>query len=352
VLIEQIAKPALRVVLVATAIAFGLGVTGVALAWTIPVALGLVVTAAIVLRLLRREEENASNPAARPLSEVAGEFWRFAAPRGGASLFAINALWLDILLVGALASEREAGIYAGATRYVTIGVLVIQMIFVVVAPQVSALLATGEVKRVEDVFRTATTWLTALSWPVYLTIAVFAPLCLSVFGTEFSEGSSALTLLALATLVNMATGPVAVVLLMAGKSLWQLGSTMAAFTVNVTLSVLLIPRLGVTGAAIALSVSVIMSNVVLTALVWFALRIHPFARGLGIVCAGCLALYGLLPLALRLAFGGSAPTLVFSFGVATVIYIGLLWRFRDYLALAALRDGFRLRTGRAVGDLA
>ena len=57
-----------------------------------------------------------------------------------------------------------------------------------------------------------------------------------------------------AMLVATAVGPVDIVLLMSGKSLWNLLNTAVAVTANIVLNLLLIPHLGITGAAIAWAV--------------------------------------------------------------------------------------------------
>ena len=102
----------------------GLGTTAYALSWTLPVAAGFLAALIVLMRLLRRAErrEPAREPA-RSLRRLAGEFWRFSAPRGLAGVFQTAVIWLDILLVGALRNSREAGIYAAVSRLVGIGAI-------------------------------------------------------------------------------------------------------------------------------------------------------------------------------------------------------------------------------------
>ncbi len=65
----------------------------------------------------------------------------------------------------------------------------------------------------------------------------------------------------LAMLVNLGTGNVTVVLLMGGKSSWGAINTGAALIVNIGLNLLLIPHLGILGAAIAWGASIVVDNV-------------------------------------------------------------------------------------------
>ena len=75
-----------------------------------------------------------------------------------------------------------------------------------------------------------------------LVFAVFGPLLLGVFGRGFDQGSTALAILSVAMLVNLGTGNVTVVLLMGGKSSWNLVNTAIALALNIGLNLVLIPR--------------------------------------------------------------------------------------------------------------
>jgi O-antigen/teichoic acid export membrane protein len=94
-----------------------------------------------------------------------------------------------------------------------------------------------------------------------------------------------------------------VVLVMSGRSKIFLAMTLFAATVNVTLNLLLVPRLGLTGAAAATATSVLALQVGLTALTWTLARVHPFSRDLvkvllaaGLVCVHGAVVKALLPL--------------------------------------------------------
>ena len=80
-------------------------------------------------------------------------------------------------------------------------------------------------------------------------------------------------------LVATAVGTVDMVLLMGGKSSWNLFNTVVALSSNIVLNLLLIPRYGGTGAAIAWSSSIIFTNLLPLGQVWKFLGMHPFGRG-------------------------------------------------------------------------
>src|SRR5439155_628727 len=153
-----------------------------------------------------------------------------------AGVFAITLTWLDVLLLGGLRGARDAAIYVAAARYVTVGFVFIQALQLIIAPMMSSLLHGGEHDRAGELYRTSTAWLVAVSWPIYFTLAVFAPLLVSAFGGQFGKGQDPLLILSMAALLVAATGPSQVTLLMGGKSVWTLANTVVALGVNIALN--------------------------------------------------------------------------------------------------------------------
>jgi len=144
-------------------------------------------------------------------------------------------------------------------------------------------------------------------------------------------------------LVNLGTGNVTVVLLMGGKSSWNLVNTVVAIVLNVGLNLLLIPRFGMEGAAVAWAVSIVVDNLMALAEVWWFLGMRPFGRGYAVVVAAALGCVGGIGLLVRLTVGATVPGLVLFMVAAGAAYGAVLYRWRDTLRfdtfVCALRDG-------------
>jgi hypothetical protein len=132
---------------------------------------------------------------------------------------------------------------------------------VALAPQLSRLLGAGRVDAAAALHRRTTAYVIALSWPVYLLLAGFGPGFLRLFGDGFGAGSAALAVLSVAMLVNVGCGNVQTLLLMSGRSGRHLAATVAGLAANLTAGVLLIPRYGALGAAVAWSAGIVLENV-------------------------------------------------------------------------------------------
>lgn len=348
VVIENIGRAGLQPLLALVAVTAALGAVALALSFALPFALAAAAGAVVLERLVRRSERAGRRTASDPneARTLAGEFWRFSASRGVASVFQIAILWLDVILLGALASASAAGIYTAVSRYLIAGFVLVTAMMVVLGPQLAALLARGERDRAGLLYRTSTWWLTALAWPFYLMVAVFAPVFAGVFGAGFGDGETALVVLSLAMLVSTAAGPVTLVLLMGGKASWNVANTAAALTVNVALNLVLIPKLGITGAAIAWAATIVVNNLLPLAQAWLAFGLHPFGRGLLVPAGSAVLCYAVPGLAVREALGATAPALLIACAVGTGLYLSVLARFRAQLNLPFVRDALRPGAGR------
>jgi O-antigen/teichoic acid export membrane protein len=110
-----------------------------------------------------------------------------------------------------------------------------------------------------------------------------------------------------------------------------------ALAVNVGVDLVLIPRIGILGAAIGWAAAIVFNNVVPLVQIGIILRLHPF--GVATLTAGALAAlcFGVLPYAVRVTAGDGAVPLIASALCGGVLYLAGCWRFRRQLQLTSLR---------------
>jgi O-antigen/teichoic acid export membrane protein len=343
-LVDRIAKAAAQTLAVAVAVIAGGGSVAVAISWGLPIGIAFAVALLWLGRLVRRVErkEQATRPPT-PLRALANEFWVFTAPRGMTGVFQVTTLWVGTLMVGSLMDTAHASIYTASTRYLVAGSVVNMAIIQVIGPKLSELLGSGARERAMDVYQVATSWLVLMAWPMYLGLAVFAPLLLKVFKPQYVSGASSLEILAVTMLVATGIGPVDMVLLMGGRSFWNLFNVIVALTVNVTLSLLLVPQIGIAGAAVAWAGSILVNNVLPLAEVRAFLKVHPFGQGFPAAAGGALACYGAFGMLLRLTVGPTIPAFIAWAVLATAAYAAVLWHFRERVELVLLGGSLRSR---------
>ena len=342
--VQNIVVPGARPLLVAAALGAGLGVTGALVAWSVPFVLGLLLGVVLLVRRLEvvvgRRHRRVDG---RETRAIAGEFWRFSSARSGSALLEVLLVWADVIIVAALTDARTAGIYAAASRFITTGTLAEAAMRVALAPRVSALLAVGRLREAAHLNATATQWIITLSWPLFIVLAVWSSTILALFGPGFEDGGTALTVLSVGMLVGMAAGNSQTVLLMSGRSAWQLGNKMGALALNITLNLLLVPQWGMVGAAVAWSATIVLDALVVVTEVRLLVGLRTPASIVVPVMAASAACFLVPGLATRLLVGGSWTPLAASLVVSCVLYAGALWLLRSQFDIDSLRAAVRPR---------
>jgi O-antigen/teichoic acid export membrane protein len=347
--VDRCARPCLQVSLVGLAVLVTDRPALISAAWATPIALGLLAGLLWLALLLRRTERDAAGRTAAPPTATARlvrEFWAFTAPRGLTGAFQVTIVWVGTLMVGSLMSTPDAAVYTAATRYLVAGSLVNTAIIQVIAPKLAELLGARLDERARNVYRVATAWLVLLAWPMYLTLAVWAPVLLTVFGHHYAGGATSLAVLSVTMLVATGVGPIDMVLLMGGRSSLNLMNVVIALALDLAVGYLLIPRIGIAGAALGLSAAILVNNVAPLLEVRSFIAIDPFGRAFAVATAAALGCFGMTGLVVRLAAGPSVAAFAASSLVASVVYVVVLGAFREPLSLPVLWQTIEHRRSR------
>jgi O-antigen/teichoic acid export membrane protein len=139
-----------------------------------------------------------------------------------------------------------------------------------------------------------------------------------------------------AMLLVMGCGQVDMILVTSGRSSWSLVNAGLAVVVNVTLDLLLIPRYGITGAAIGWAVAFGVINLMTLTQVAVVMRLHPFGRGSLIAIALTTIGFFVVPLAARTLLGGGAAVSAGAVAVGCAVLAAGMWRFRGTLRLSVM----------------
>jgi O-antigen/teichoic acid export membrane protein len=195
-------------------------------------------------------------------------------------LFSQLLFWTDLFVLSLYAGSAETGIYAAAARAAQVILLFIISVSLMFSPFVADLHARGERDKLDRLFKQITRWTMAATLPLFVVLAVTPGSALRLFGAEFGAGRTALLILLLGQLVNVATGAVGFVLIMVGRTGWDLVVYAGSVALDIGAAVLLIGGLGLgmEGAAIAGAMTMALSKLARLWLVWRFVRIQPFDR--------------------------------------------------------------------------
>ena len=259
---------------------------------------------------------------------------------------------MQTIMLGHFVSSSEVGIYSVALKVSGFIIIGLEILLPIVAPLFAQFRATNDHQSLERLFGAATKWLCYSALVIFVYVIIFRMELLRVFGKGFTAGSTVLVILAIGQLVNAATGPTGVLLTTTGKQQWELANTFAIVIFNFLLSLLLIPKLGMTGGAIAATVSIASVNALKLVQVYalFGLQAFNLKYLKGIVAIGAAGLVSYLFRGWIFIFGYNAYTIIPLGGIVLVIMAAVgLWLLgldqEDKEALVALR---RRQTGVSV----
>jgi O-antigen/teichoic acid export membrane protein len=173
-------------------------------------------------------------------------------------------------------SPTDLGVYAAALRVAQVIMLFLTAVNYMFSPFVADLHARGERARLDDLYKSLTRWIVAGTLPLLLVVAILPGTVLLLFGGAFDQGTTALRILLIGQAVNVAVGSVGFILIMVGRTGWDLSVYAASFVLEIGLAFALTPTFGINGAAVAQAVTMAFSNLLRLYLVWRFVRIQPF----------------------------------------------------------------------------
>lgn len=342
--LQNVLLPTLRFAAVGLVVLFSGQLMELVYAWTIPVAITAVVALWLLERAFPNEEHVEVLPSEDSPTETFRSFWGFSSARGVATVVETILEWIDVLVVTAFLGAAAGGVYGAVNRCVRVGTMIEHTGRVVTGPSISAALATRQLDRAREIFLSTTRVLTALSWPFYLSLAFFGPVLLHFFGKGFEAGAGILWVICPAAMLSMSAGGVQSVLLMSGKSRWQLLNKLSSLVVAVTLNFTLVPVWGLYGAVTAWASALLIDTFLASYQVFRLVGIRASVREM----APSLFLGAAVPTVCALAslaFLGQSVLGVIVYVVLLVpVYGAVLFRFRKALGIERFLSARRAKS--------
>lgn len=204
----------------------------------------------------------------------------YALPFMGVSLLSMMTHWLDVVMLGMFTDTATVGIYHPAARTAGLIRAVLLAFSGIAAPMIAELHAGRERVEIERIYRMVTRWIIAVVIPPVLLFTLLPGPVLELFGPRFAPGSTVLLLLTVASFLQVSFGLSSTVLAMTGYSRLSFLNALGAFVLQVSLNYLLIPLMGINGAALATLIVFFLLSAFRLMEVHHFLKIHPFGKEL------------------------------------------------------------------------
>jgi O-antigen/teichoic acid export membrane protein len=169
--------------------------------------------------------------------------------------------WAPVILLGIWVDSVEVGVFSVATRVALLLSFMLLAINNIVAPKFAELYAKKDMVSLGQTARRSALLITLMASPLFFVLFFYGDWVLSMFGKEFMDGNKVLSVLAIGQLINVICGSVGFLLMMSANEKIYRNITMISGVVQLILTLVLVPKMGGIGAAIASSIALVVLNV-------------------------------------------------------------------------------------------
>jgi len=197
----------------------------------------------------------------------------------GSMSFLINNT--DTFLIGTYLTSSAVGVYAAVFQLQQLGMVFFFPATFLLPPLITRFQHKGNLTDGRRTYQIVTKWMTLATLPLFVLLAVFPEVAITAsFGPAYTGGALALQLLAIPIFITVLFGANDATLIALGHSRIQMYVNTAAAVGNVVLNILLIPRFGIAGAAVASAAAYISRDLVYTIALYRWHRFQPFSRSM------------------------------------------------------------------------
>lgn len=171
---------------------------------------------------------------------------------------------VDVLILGALGSAADVGVYGIAARLAMLTTFILLAVNSYAAPKFAVFHRNNDLAGLAHYAVRSTRLTLLIASPILFVLVAMPKLVLSLFGPQFEQGAWVLVILALGQIINVATGSVGQILIMTGNERILRSCSIASVLITIVLHFSLIPNFGVMGAAFSTMAGGVMLNILAT----------------------------------------------------------------------------------------
>lgn len=176
----------------------------------------------------------------------------------GSLFFILN--WIDNIVIGIYRTEAELGIYDTAFKIGSASAAILMAANAIQAPTFAEIHSQKDHDRLRDYIYKSTRLIFYATAPLTVALLIMPQWILSFFGEAFISGAYSLQILAIGNFANCITGSIGLLLMMTGYQSQYNRIIMGAAAIGTVLNFILVPVLGIEGAAYSSTISKILWN--------------------------------------------------------------------------------------------
>ncbi|MFB6225286.1 MAG: polysaccharide biosynthesis C-terminal domain-containing protein, partial [Candidatus Paceibacteria bacterium] len=168
----------------------------------------------------------------------------------------------DLIMIGYFLSTDEVGLYKAIQPFRGVVIFVLASFTYSLFPLMSAYIEDDQENKLSDIYRTSTKWITLTTLPIVATIGFFSEGIIMVFLTNsYQDAALVLSVLVFGMFLRAMAGPTGTLISAAALTKVEMYASFIGVIINILLNLILIPTIGLIGAAIATVTSYTMYNI-------------------------------------------------------------------------------------------
>jgi len=190
------------------------------------------------------------------------ELIKFSYPLFLSGILWMVVLWTDTIMIGYFLDVDQVGIYNVAVPNAHLMGIVPLALLGLFLPITTALYA--QKKDYSNIFKTVSKWIFMINFPFLLLMVIFSKqIIIIMFGKEYVSGALSLSILSIGFFIHFLFLTNRNIFMMLKKTRLLLFINLFVAILNIILNIVLIPRFGIKGGAIATSVSFLISVLII-----------------------------------------------------------------------------------------
>lgn len=323
---REIIRPGLKILFTIYLLVLSWGL----LAWSKLYVLAIFITAMASLWFVKKKILS-------PLSKIKPEsvsfkkILKFSWPLTLSTTILIFLSQIDFIILGIYRSSAEVGVYKIYVSLIVILGIVLTSFAKIYKPVISELISKKQIKQVKAIYSWVTRWIINMNAFNLIILLFFGTSIITIlFTKEYLAFPLALSILAIGKFLNSAFGPEGMTLEAFAKTKLNLLNALIMLLINLGLDILLIPKFGPVGAAIATSSAITIGGIVGLIEIYYFYKIQPYTKNnLTYILAALIT--ALVAYLLKYFFGapGLYDLIIYIF-ILGIVYLTLLYFTKSF----------------------
>ncbi len=187
--------------------------------------------------------------------------------------------WIDSFVIGYFKTATDVGFYNAALPIAGLFNMASEIFLQLLFPLITKEYSKNNKELVKDLSQQVGKWIFIINLPLLVLLLIFpVEIITLIFGKNYAVAATALRILAISSIFTSISVLSSNLLLMAGKTRLILINAIIFTIINLVLNLILVPRYGINGAAIATTLSTIVLSSIYFFLSYKYTSILPFKR--------------------------------------------------------------------------